>query len=148
VLVNSIVHVELARQRQQNVVAAADRHRHLADADSRLSRTQTRGSSTGAPSASRNEGRRARREHPRPRWRWENMLIGRNHFGHRESGAVVVDLFWDRRRLENEFRVEVADRRAGTRFVLHPVTGKAAIQAFYHPFATSGVPSDEEAWAA
>ena len=76
------------------------------------------------------------------------MLIGENHFAHRETDGVVVDLFWDRGRLESEFRVEVADIRLGTHFVLRPVTGEAAIQAFYHPFATSGVPSDAEAWAA
>jgi hypothetical protein len=76
------------------------------------------------------------------------MLIGRNHFAHREAGGVVVDLFWDRRRVENEFCVEVADLRTRTRFALHPATGEAAIEAFYHPFATSGAPSDEEAWAA
>jgi hypothetical protein len=76
------------------------------------------------------------------------MLIGRNHFAHREAGGVVVDLFWDRGQLENEFCVEVADRRAGTRFVLHPETGEAAIQAFYHPFSTSRAPFDEGARAA
>jgi hypothetical protein len=58
-----------------------------------------------------------------------------DHFGHRESNGIVVDLFWNHGRLEDAFRVEVADEREGTRLVLHPATGKAAIQAFHHPFA-------------
>ncbi len=51
-----------------------------------------------------------------------------NHFGHRESDGIVVDLFWDRGELEHEFRVE-----------LHPRTGREAIQAFYHPFSAARV---------
>ena len=58
-----------------------------------------------------------------------------NHFGHRESGGVVVDLFWDRADAEDEFRVEVEDTRLGAGFVLHPLTGREAIEAFHHPFA-------------
>jgi hypothetical protein len=57
-----------------------------------------------------------------------------DHFGHRETNGVVVDLFWNRRLLEDEFRVEVVDEREGARFVLHPTTGSEAIEAFYHPF--------------
>jgi hypothetical protein len=60
-----------------------------------------------------------------------------NHFGHREAGGVVVDLFWDRRDLEDEFRVEVEVRLEATRFVLYPRTGKGAIYAFHHPFAAA-----------
>jgi hypothetical protein len=62
------------------------------------------------------------------------VLTAPNHFGHRETSGITVDLFWDRG-LEHEFRIEVADRRQGARFALHPVTGREAIQAFYHPFA-------------
>jgi hypothetical protein len=65
----------------------------------------------------------------------EAVLTGADHFGHRESGGIVVDLFWTCRDLRDEFRVEVEDEREGTRFVLHPRTGGEAIQAFYHPFA-------------
>lgn len=64
------------------------------------------------------------------------MLDAANHFGHREGGGVVVDLFWDRGNLEDEFRVEVEDSRGGARFILYPTTGREAIRAFYHPFAT------------
>jgi hypothetical protein len=67
------------------------------------------------------------------------VLIGASHFGHRETDGVVVDLFWERRDRE-EFRVEVEDSRAGACFVLHPTTGRDAIQAFYHPFATNAGP--------
>ena len=63
------------------------------------------------------------------------MLTAANHFGHRETAGIIVDLFWDRGNLEHEFRIEVEDRREGARFALHPVTGREAIQAVYHPFA-------------
>ena len=62
------------------------------------------------------------------------MSAADSHFGHRENDGVVVDLFWERKCLDDEFRVEVEDRREGARFVLHPRTGSEAIQAFYHPF--------------
>jgi hypothetical protein len=68
--------------------------------------------------------------------RWE-VLTAVNHFGHRDTDGIVVDLFWNRRNLKDEFRVQVEDRREGTRFVLHPLTGREAIQAFYHPFAAA-----------
>jgi hypothetical protein len=62
------------------------------------------------------------------------VLTGADHFGHRESSGIIVDLLWD---LRDEFRVEVEDEREGTRFVLHPRTGREAIQAFYHPFSVA-----------
>lgn len=52
------------------------------------------------------------------------MLTAANHFGHRDTDGIVVDLFWNRRNLKDEFRVQVEDRREGTRFVLHPLTGR------------------------
>ncbi|HET8874232.1 MAG TPA: hypothetical protein VFM83_11155 [Gaiellaceae bacterium] len=69
--------------------------------------------------------------------RRRNVLNAANHFGHRETDGIVVDLFWNRSYLKDEFRVQVEDRREGTRFVLHPLTGREAIQAFYHPFAAA-----------
>ncbi|HET8651867.1 MAG TPA: hypothetical protein VFM13_04755 [Gaiellaceae bacterium] len=69
------------------------------------------------------------------------MLTPADHFGHRESDDIVVDLFWNRR-AGDEFRVEVEDRREQVRFVLCPKTGKEAIQAFYHPFAVARPGSD------
>jgi hypothetical protein len=68
--------------------------------------------------------------------RWK-VLNAANHFGHRDTDGIVVDLFWNRRYLKDEFRVQVEDRREGTCFVLHPLTGREAIQAFYHPFAAA-----------
>ena len=65
------------------------------------------------------------------------MLTAADHFGHRDADGIVVDLFWNRRNLKDEFRVQVEDRREGTCFVLHPLTGRDAIQAFYHPFAAA-----------
>jgi hypothetical protein len=68
--------------------------------------------------------------------RWE-VLTAANHFGHRESDGIVVDLYWNRGELEDEFRVEVVDKRERARFVLYPTTGREAIQAFHHPFAAA-----------
>ena len=65
------------------------------------------------------------------------MSSGPNHFGHRENDGIVVDLFWDRGNLADEFRVEVEDKRHGSSFVLHPMTGKEALHAYYHPFAAA-----------
>jgi len=79
--------------------------------------------------------------------RWE-VLTAANQFGHRETDGIVVDLFWNRRNLKDEFRVQVEDRREGTRFVLHPVTGREAIQACYHPFADARAAFNGKAWAA
>jgi hypothetical protein len=70
------------------------------------------------------------------RERDRDMLTSGSHFGHRESDGIVVDLFWKRRNLADEFRVEVEDRRGGVRFVLHPTSGREALQAVYHPFST------------
>ena len=63
------------------------------------------------------------------------MLTAADHFAHRETGGIVVDLFWNHQGSEDEFQVEVEDTREGIRFVLHPATGKDAIQAFHHPLA-------------
>jgi hypothetical protein len=65
------------------------------------------------------------------------VLAAADHFGHRETDDIVVDLFWSRR-VREEFRVVVEDRREHVRFVLRPTTGAEAIQAFYHPFAVAG----------
>jgi hypothetical protein len=75
------------------------------------------------------------------------VLAATTHFGHRESGGIVVDLFWDRGNQETEFRVEVEDRREGARFVLYPTTGREAIRAFHHPFAAARVALNGKGWA-
>jgi hypothetical protein len=66
-----------------------------------------------------------------------HALGAANHFGHRESDGIVVDLFWDRGDVDDRFRVEVEDRRMGVRFFLYATTGREAIRAFHHPFATA-----------
>jgi hypothetical protein len=71
-----------------------------------------------------------------------------DHFGHREINGVVVDLFWNRGQLEDEFRVEVVDEREGARFVLHPTTGREAVEAFYHPFSAAKAALNGKRWAA
>jgi hypothetical protein len=70
------------------------------------------------------------------------VLTAADHFGHRENDGIVVDLFWSRRDHRDVFRVEVADEREGAHFVIHPRTGREAIQAFYHPFAAVGTAGD------
>jgi hypothetical protein len=71
-----------------------------------------------------------------------------NHFGHRESDGIVVDLFWDRGDRDDAFRVEVEDRREALRFVLYPTTGSEAIQAFYHPFSAARTALRRKTWVA
>jgi hypothetical protein len=71
-----------------------------------------------------------------------------DHFAHREANGVVVDLFWNRGLVEDEFRVEVVDEREGARFVLHPMTGREAIEAFYHPFTAARAALNGKRWAA
>jgi hypothetical protein len=66
-----------------------------------------------------------------------HALDAANHFAHRESDGIVVDLFWDRGDADDRFRVEVEDRRMRVRFSLYAATGSEAIRAFHHPFATA-----------
>ena len=56
-----------------------------------------------------------------------------DHFGHRETDGIVVDLFWNRGLLDDEFRVEVVDEREGGRVVLYATTWSEAIDVFYDP---------------
>ena len=70
------------------------------------------------------------------------VLDNESHFGHRESGGLVVDLFWNHGNVNDEFRVEVADRRGGKRLLLYPTTGREAVHAFYHPFAALAALAD------
>jgi hypothetical protein len=65
------------------------------------------------------------------------MPTADDHFCHRESEGIVIDLFWNRGSLDDEFRVEVEDTRERAGFVLYPRTGSEAIQAFYHPFSAA-----------
>ena len=74
------------------------------------------------------------------------MLAAANHFAHRQTDGIVIDLFWDRGDLEDEFRVEVHDRREGVRLVLYPKTGRDAIQAFRHPYPAAWAAADETCW--
>ncbi len=65
------------------------------------------------------------------------MQRDRTHFAHRRSSGLVVDLYWDPDDRSHEFRVDVADLDSGDGFVLFPTTGKAAVDAFHHPFAST-----------
>jgi hypothetical protein len=76
-----------------------------------------------------------------------HVLTAADHFGHRETDDMVVDLFWGRR-VGDEFRVVVEDRRERVRFVLCPTTGKEAIDAFYHPLAVARRALHDDAEAA
>ena len=64
------------------------------------------------------------------------MQSEHTHFAHRESSGLVVDLYWDPADISHEFRVCVAERGSGTALVLFPSTGRAAVEAFHHPFAS------------
>jgi len=96
-------------------------HRRLAD-DRRAGLASTAGRRTltaDAPSA-----------------RAKQHVAGRpTHFAHRESDGLTVDLYWEHGPHHDAFRVEVVDRRGQRRLTLHPTTGRAALDAFYHPFA-------------
>ena len=67
------------------------------------------------------------------------MLTAADHFARRETGGLVVDLYWLRKEREDEFLVEVEDDREGVHFVLHLATGREAIETFYHPLASTSV---------
>jgi hypothetical protein len=75
-------------------------------------------------------------------------MLDANHFGHRESGGLVIDLFWERGDVEDQFRVEVEDKGIGVRLFLYPSTGREAIRAFHHPFGAAHGPLERRARAA
>jgi len=127
-LIHPDIHLEIARQRYQDLRADAQRHRIGRSRDDVSGRSPTRGKPA--------RQQIAREGSSRADWRCERVLTT-DHFGHREAVGLVVDLFWTRRNLEDEFRVEVKDEREGARFVLHPRTGREAIRAFYHPFSAA-----------
>lgn len=64
------------------------------------------------------------------------MYTDATHFAHRESSGFVIDLYWDPADAWHEFRVQVRERRSGNGIVLYPTTGRTALEAFHHPFAT------------
>lgn len=65
------------------------------------------------------------------------MQNERTHFSHREASGFVVDLYWDPADLSHEFCVQVVERGSGNGLILFPRTGRAAVEAFHHPFATA-----------
>jgi hypothetical protein len=120
------IHLEVARQRHQDLLAGAE-CRWIADASD---------GNRAWPPSGRKDAVEVR-----------SVQTPANHFGHRETDDIAVDLFWSRR-VGDEFRVEVEDRRERVRFVLYPTTGKAAVHAFYHPFAVARGALYDEAEAA
>ena len=60
-----------------------------------------------------------------------------DHFAHRETDGVVVDVFWNRGLLDDEFRVEVVDEREGGRVVFYATTWSEAIDAYYDPVSVT-----------
>jgi hypothetical protein len=129
------IHLELARQRQQDLLAAAERSRMAQATDDHRAALGLRAGRSSASRPGESSGWNLR---PGGKGAVEvrDALTAAKHFGHRETDDIVVDLFWSRR-VGDEFRVEVEDRREQVRFVLYPTTGKEAIQAFYHPFAVA-----------
>jgi hypothetical protein len=139
------IHLELARQRHQELLAAAERRRIAkASADDKAAGALRTGRSGnprpgGSVAAEASGGSRDAVE-------VSSALTTADHFGHQETDDIVVDLFWSR--VGDEFRVEVEDRREHVRFVLSPMTGEEAIQAFHHPFAVGRGALHDEAEAA
>jgi|EndMetStandDraft_9_1072997.scaffolds.fasta_scaffold762742_1 hypothetical protein len=68
-----------------------------------------------------------------------------DHFAHRENDGVVVDLYWNRGLLEDEFRIEVVDERRGDRFVLYSPMLREAIDAYYDPLTAAQAALDVQA---
>jgi hypothetical protein len=137
-LIHPDIHREIARQRHQHLLADADRRRLVRRREGLAGVRPAR--QTSACATQRDSDCILREE--------AQVTGAATHFGHREAGGVVVDLFWDRGNLENEFRVEVEDRRDGARFVLYPQTGQEAIRAFRHPFGAAKAALNGKAWAA
>jgi len=138
------IQLELALQRQQALLADAERHR-LAKASA--GRKAVRALRAGGSSDSSLDESSLRSILPATAAEEvSHVLTAADHFGHRESDDIVVDLFWSRE-LGDEFRIEVEDRREHVRFRLHARTGKEAIDAFYHPLAVArrSVRGEEEA---
>jgi hypothetical protein len=128
-LIHPIIHLEIARQRHQDLLAGAERRR-IAEALGEMRRRDsadrhTRNTTSDRASSTANG-------------KCEGVPTAADHFGHRDGGGIVVDLFWNRGELKDEFRVEVEDVREGVRFILHATTGREALQAFYHPFSMVG----------
>ena len=133
-LIHPDVHLEIARQRHHDLLADGRLH------GIRRGRDDLTGPSSAR--ATRRTGTSRATRSSRADWGCEGVLTATDHFGHRETGGLVVDLFWNPRNLAREFRVEVEDEREGTRLVLHPRTGREAIQAFHHPFAAAPAPAE------
>lgn len=146
---HAAIHREIAREQHKARLADAER-RPIAKASKHAD---------GAPARARSWWERARvllfdsritsriPQMPEADRRSEQMSGGADHFGHRESDGIVVDLYW-KGEGDGQFRVEVVDKREGARFVLRPATGREAIQAYYHPFAMRDSGSMNKARAA
>jgi hypothetical protein len=146
VFVHPDIHLEIARQRHQDVLADADRCRR-AKRLRRHGRRLPRAAPQIEHVATQQETETALHTVMKRGWKGEQVLAATTHFGHRETDGITVDLFWTRGNHESEFRVEVEDRREGASFVLYPTTGREAIKAFYHPFAAARAALNGKAWA-
>jgi hypothetical protein len=140
------VHLELARQRHQDLLAAAESRRIAKAAEKHKAALGVRAGRSSERRPDESWVRNLRAD-SKDAVEVRHVLTAANHFGHRETADIVVDLFWSRR-VGDEFRVEVEDRREHVRFVLYPLTGKAAIHAFYHPLAVARDALYDEAEAA
>lgn len=125
-----LIHLKLAQIRYQQLLAAEQR-RSIVDVD-----------------AARDERRRKKRG-PEANTHACTLFVRRlvrhgaelraveTHFAHREAGCLTVDLYWTHGEHGDTFRVDVVDHRSETTFTLHPRTGKEAVAAYHHPFATT-----------
>jgi hypothetical protein len=67
----------------------------------------------------------------------QQATVATAHFAHRESDGLTVDLYWEHGPHHDAFRVEVVDSRERRHLTLHPPTGRAALDAFYHPLCAT-----------
>jgi hypothetical protein len=113
-LIDPSFHLDIASQRQRELIASADRHR--------LART--------APHVDAPQLRRVAKEATVGAQR-----ISRTRFrelAYRASDGLEVALLWNE--LDDRLEVTVSDSRSGDRFVID-AKGDQALDVFYHPFA-------------
>jgi hypothetical protein len=135
------IHLDIARERQQHLIARSERHRlaqelrrapqvrfvarfeALAPFLKVLAARSSATSSTPGKSDAQEVTTMA------------NGITTRTPFrelAHRATNGLEVSLVWSE--LENRLSVRVSDTRAGQRFVLH-VENDNALDVFYHPYA-------------
>ena len=131
--VHPSVHLDLAREREQELTARAEHRilmqKALCRETRETDRPPSRHSGAGEPSRVRLEA--ATRSEPTTKPDRTSKATFRE-LAHRVDGGVAVTLLWSAR--ENRLAVAVFDGRAGELLVLDVESDKA-LEVFYHPYA-------------